>query len=104
MRREIVIVSALALAGRVGMYFSSIQKKAIETSPQVGNDHQGSMEEDQITVSRPDSQDSIDEETMTESEKKKYLLHRSAQLSSKLDSSTKDLDSELENSEKRKSI
>lgn len=109
MSKKIVIVSAVALVGLVGIYFASIQEGSIEASPHVGTDRQSETTEGQLGVSAPVSQDSIDEEAVTETvvlsaEDISVLQARSKQVSSELDALTKELDSELENPEKRKSI
>jgi len=109
MKKKIALIGALAVVGLVGIYLSSIQEGEIEASPQVGTDRQSETTEGQLGVSVPVSPDSIDDEAETETvvlsaEEISALQERSKQVSSELDSLTKELDSQLENPEKRKSI
>ena len=108
MNKTIVIVGVLAVAGFAGIYFSSMQgqERVLQISPQ---DHQSKIVEDRQINSEPDSRDVSDEKAVAKAvvlsaEEFSALQARSLEVGSELDSLTKELDSQLENPERRKSI
>lgn len=110
MKKKIVIVSALAVVGLVGIYLSLTQEGAIKATNNISANGQGEVTEDQVVVSTLGSQNSVNSEgALTEqilltTEEISVIQERSKQVSSELDSLTKELDAQLENPEKRKSI